>query len=110
MSPEETQDIEQGVLQAAQEDIKMDLMYAMQNGQISTEQQAREFMMSAMQGRMEEMEEEAIAFNVKEAKAARDKIETKLQDVILESGWHEALKECVDDIATFPAGDRKSVV
>ena len=110
LSPEQIMELKQEVLMEAQGDIKMDLMFAMQSGEITHEAHAREFMISAMQNRMEEMTEDMVAAAEKEAKNARDKIETKLKDVIAESGWHDAVKECIDDIVTFPAGIVKGPV
>ncbi|WP_300456645.1 hypothetical protein [Desulfobacula sp.] len=110
LRPEQVMKIKQQIVAEAQSDIKQDLMIQMQAGQIQGEEQARQFMLQAMQARLEELSGEIRSEMEKVAKEARDKIETKLHDVVTESGWKKAVKESLDDIATFPAGIVKGPV
>ncbi len=110
LKPDKIMQIKQAVAMEAQTEIKQELLLAMQSGQIKTESQARDFMMQAMQERLEELADEIREEMETVAKEARDKIETKLSDVVVEAGWEEAVKESIDDIATFPAGIVKGPV
>ncbi len=104
------QKLKQEVIEEAQTDIRDELILLLQSGQIQTERQAREFMIQAMQERLEEIADDIRENMDRVAKEARDKIETKLHDVVVESGWEEAMKESIDDIALYPAGIVKGPV
>lgn len=110
INPQQITEIKQQILSEFNTDMKTELMMAMEAGEIQTEEQAKAFMLQNMQERLEELSNDIRTEMEKSAKEARDKIETKLYDVIIESGWEEAVKESLDDIATFPAGIVKGPV
>jgi len=110
LKPDQINELKQAIVQEAQTDMRQELVMLLQAGQIKSEQQAKEFMLSNMQERLEEMSDEIRTQMESAAKEARDKIETKLHDVVVESGWEDAVKEAIDDIAVFPAGIVKGPV
>jgi len=110
LRPEKVMELKQHIVGEAQTYIKEDAIAAVYAGEIKTETQFKDYMLSAMQDRLEEMSDDIRTEMEKAAKEARDKIETKLKDVVIESGWREAVKESLDDIATFPAGIVKGPV
>jgi len=129
LKPEQVESITSAVEQeayaeiqmAAHGEIKQELIPLLQAGQITNMEDAKGFILQGMeqragqmaeqmQQRAEEMGEEIRAEMEKLAKEARDRIETKLHDVIVESGWEDAISEAISDMATFPAGIVKGPV
>ncbi len=110
ISQEQEQAIKAEVIGQAQGSLKQELTMMLQNGQITDEDQARQFMLQGMQEQAEELGKTIQQKMERAAKEARDRIETKLHDVVIESGWEEAMHDTIDDIATFPAGVIKGPV
>jgi len=131
MKPEEQAKIEQQVqaefqqeiMQAIQANYQAEVMQTIESGQIQTDEQASRFMQAKaaelfdpaivqqeFQARSEEMAAEIRQDLESKSKEARDRVETKLKDVIIEGGWENAVHEALDDIATFKAGIIKGPV
>ncbi|MGD9825827.1 portal protein [Desulfobacter sp.] len=100
-----------------------EVVQAMQSGQIQTDEQAKQFFMRKAQemfdpnqinqmflDRAEEIAQGLRMEMEKAAKNARDRIETKLHDVVIEANWEDAVHETLDDITTFKAGITKGPV
>lgn len=100
-----------------------EIVQAMQSGQIKTDEQARDYLVQKAQEiynpdeinkmlmeRAEEIAQELRHEMESAAKSARDRIETKLKDVIIEANWEDAVHETLDDISTFKAGICKGPV
>lgn len=100
-----------------------EVVQAMQSGQIQTDEQAKQFFVNKAQEmfdptqidqmlkeRTEEIATELRLEMEKAAKNARDRVETKLQDVVIEANWENAVHETLDDITTFKAGILKGPV
>ncbi|HEX9972309.1 MAG TPA: hypothetical protein VGD14_09580 [bacterium] len=90
--------------------VRQELMMSMQSGQIVDETQARQFVMQALEARAQEVATEIRESMEAAAKEARDRIETKLHDVVIESGWEDAMSESIDDVVIFKAGIIKGPV
>lgn len=110
LNPDQIIEIKQQIVAEAQTDLKQEMFMHMQAGEIQTTTQARDFMLAGMQARLEELSEDIRSEMEKKAKEARDRVETKLHDVVIEAGWEDAVMDSIDDIATFPAGIVKGPV
>lgn len=110
LTQEQTQKIKQAVLAEAQGRAKQELIGMIQAGQITDQAQAAQFMLEAMNTRFDEMAGEIREQMESAAKEARDRVETKLHDVVVESGWEAAVHDALDDIVTFKAGIVKGPV
>ena len=110
LAPEQMAQINQRLAQETQMQMKQELIMQIQGGVITSEQQAQQWLQQTMQARSGQIAEELRHEMVQEAKKARTKVETKLQDLVEEAGWDDAVKEILDDIVTFPAGVLKGPV
>ncbi|MCP4116473.1 MAG: hypothetical protein GY737_13895 [Desulfobacteraceae bacterium] len=110
LSPEQMTAIQQRLAQEMQTEIRGELIMNIQAGKISDPQQAQQWLMQAMKARAENLAEELRHEMTTVAKEARLKVETKLEDVVEEAGWEDAVQEAMDDIVTFPAGIVKGPV
>ncbi|RLB94825.1 MAG: hypothetical protein DRH26_00050 [Deltaproteobacteria bacterium] len=131
LKPEQQAEIEQAVqaefqaeiMAAIQANFQAEVVQAINSGQINSDAEASQFMQAKaaelfnpamiqeeMQARAEEMGQEIRQDMESKAKEARDRVETKLQDVIVEAGWENAVHEALDDISTFKAGVIKGPV
>jgi len=104
LAPQQMSLIKQAVVGEMQQRLVQEVSALVQTGEITTHEQARSRMMQAMEARAEELGAEIRAEMEKAAKEARDRVETKLHDVVVESGWEDAVSDALDDIATFPSG------
>ena len=121
------QDVQQEFLQEVLAELQAnhhaEVVQAMQSGQLQTDEQARQFFTekakemfdpaeinAQLQERAEEIGQEIRSEMEKTAKNARDRIETKLHDVVIEAGWEDAVHDALDDISTFKAGIVKGPV
>lgn len=104
--------VKQEIIEEVQEEARGQLIQMIQSGQIQDRLQAEQFILQmmeqraaqVMQERADEIAEDIRAELEKAAKEARDRVETALHDVLVESGWEDALSDAIEDIATFPAG------
>jgi len=116
-------EFQQEIMQAIQANYQAEVVQAIESGQIQSDEQARQFMQEKaaelfdpavvqqeFQARAEEIGQEIRHDMESKAKEARDRVETKLKDVIVEGGWENAVHEALDDIATFKAGVVKGPV
>lgn len=110
LNPEQIVEIKQQIVQEARTGMREALFSRLRSGKIQTQEQARQFMLSNMQSRLEELSDELRVEMESRAREARDRVETKLHDVVIESGWEDAVKDAIDDIATFKAGVVKGPV
>jgi hypothetical protein len=110
LEPGQMEEVKLEVMQEAQAVMKQQLVMEIQAGNIQDEQQAREWMLSQMQTRAEELAKQIRDEMEEAAKEARDRIERKLDDVLIEANWQDAVSEAIDDIVTFPAGVVKGPV
>jgi len=117
------QDFMQEVMAEIQARHHDEVVAAMQSGQIKTDEQAKAYFVQKaheifnpqeinqmLMGRADEIAQEIRLEMEQAAKAARDRIETKLHDVILEANWEEAMHDTIDDISTFKSGILKGPV
>lgn len=110
LAPDQMVEINQRLAQATQAELRQDLIMQIQAGAITSQEQAQQWLIQTMQARSEQIAEELRHEMTQAAKEARTKVETKLQDIVEEAGWDDAVKECIDDIVTFPAGIVKGPV
>ena len=66
--------------------------------------------MDALRGVLVDLRDEALEAQRVEAREAMDRLETKMEDQLLEGGWMEALSAFIDDITTFPTAFVKGPV
>lgn len=57
-----------------------------------------------IQQRLEQLQEMAEEIAQEKARKIEAKVEMQIKDALVESGWKDALKEAVQDLATHPAG------
>ena len=110
LSPEQMQGVQQRVQGEMMADLKDMVIMEIEQGAIQSEQQAFQRLQQLGQKRAESLAAQLQEQMQQAAKDARDKIERKLDDVIAESSWDDALSEVVEDIATFPCGILKGPV
>jgi hypothetical protein len=110
LEPGQMQEVKVAVMMEAQQTMKQQMMIEIQAGAIQNEQQAREWMLQNMQVRAEEMAGQIRDEMEAAAKEARDRIERKLDDVLVEANWQDAVGDAIDDIVTFPSGIVKGPV
>jgi len=110
LSPEHTVEIKQRLAQSTQLELSQELNMQIQGGAITSREQAQQWLLQAMQVRAGEIAEELRHEMSQASKEANSKIETKLEDIIDEAEWGSAVRECIDDIVTFPAGVLKGPV
>lgn len=131
LNPGQMAKVQQGVQQEFMQVIiaelkanhQAEVVQAMRSGQLQTDEQAKQFFMAKakemfdpkeidakLQARAEEIGQAMRSEMEKAAKEARDRVETKLHDVVIEAGWEDAVHEAIDDIVTFKAGIVKGPV
>jgi len=111
------------IMAAIQANYQAEVVQAIRSGQITSEAQASKYMQAKagqlfdpaivqqeLLARTEEMGQEIRHAMESKAKESRDRVETKLKDVVIESGWEDAVHEALDDISTFKAGIVKGPV
>lgn len=110
LEPGQMQEIKVAVMMEAQQGMKQQMMMEIQAGNIQDENQAKEWMLQNMQARAEELAGQIRDEMESAAKEARDRIERKLDDVLVDANWQDAVMDSIDDIVTFPAGIIKGPV
>jgi len=110
LNPAQAEQIKGSVLMEMQNTVRYELLVSMQSGQITDQAQAQQFVLQALESRAQEVAHEIREGMEAAAKEARDRIEIKLHDVVLEAGWEDAVSEAIDDIVTFKAGIVKGPV
>ena len=110
LSTEQMVGIEQELAQATQSEIREELIMQIQSGAITDQNMAQQWLQQTMAARAETMAAELRDKMIQKSRDAQLKVETKLEDVIVESGWEDAVIEAIDDICTFPAGVIKGPV
>lgn len=88
-------DLPPDVVESLQADMQQELMMLMeQGGEMPSEEQLRQIALSMKDRAMRAMKEEA--------EDRVDRMERKMEDQLVEGGWHKAFNEFLDDIVTFP--------
>ena len=104
------QRINEVVQQKAMTDLKAELSFRVQSGEITNQEQATGFLLSEMNMLAEQIQK-SIKIKMEEAASeARRLAEDKIYDVLLEAGWEDALRDVIEDVVSFPAGILKGPV
>jgi hypothetical protein len=102
--------IESVVMQKATTDLKQKLAMLVQAGDITEPRQAKDWMLTEMQALSDEIAQ-TIKVKMQEAASEASKVaEDKLYDVLLETGWEDAIRDVIEDAVIFPAGILKGPV
>lgn len=98
------------VQQKAMTDLKAELSFRVQTGEITDQEQAKDFLLSEMNELAEQIQK-SIKIKMEEAASeARRLGENKIYDVLIEAGWEDALRDVIEDVVSFPAGILKGPV
>lgn len=96
-------DLPPDVVASLQAEMQQELMMLMeQGGQMPSEEQLRQIAVSMKDRAMRAMKEEA--------EERVDRMERKMEDQLVEGGWHKAFNEFLDDIVTFPFAAMKGPI
>jgi len=101
LNPAQKAQIVEKVMAEAQTEMRAMVEAEIQQGLIKTNQQAKERFSMMMVERMEELAGEVQEAEQAAANKAENRIETKLDDIIVESGFNKVLQLLLDDINTF---------
>lgn len=96
-------DLPPDVVASLQAEMQQELMMLMeQGGQMPSEEQLRQIAVSMKDRAMRAMKEEA--------EERVDRMARKMEDQLVEGGWHKAFNEFLDDIVTFPFAAMKGPI
>ena len=110
LRPEHEAAISQRVLQDSLSLLKQELNLRVQLGEIQTSEQASQWLQTNIQEEVADVKEQIRSALKLAAQRADDKAQEKIDDVLTEGGWYDALGELVYDVVTFPTGFIKGPV
>ena len=88
-------DLPEEVMQSLEATLSQQIMQAMQStGQMPSEEEMRQAAFS--------MKDQTMHLVKEEAEERVERMESRMEDQLLEGGWYQAFNEFIDDIVTFP--------